>query len=155
MRRGTDRLFDGGGVVEAVALQDVDVLELEALQTLLDRVEDVLYHTQNEYIRVGSHWEVWGEGAYLAVEAVLVDDPLLHGGLRVDVPTEGGCDGEEDFGEDDELFARELEFFDRFSEHHLRAPVGVHLHGAQAGKLVTIQCTSGVLTFAVSKVWMP
>ena len=52
MRRGTDRLFDGGGVVEAVALQDVDVLELEALQTLLDRVEDVLYRTQGEYICV-------------------------------------------------------------------------------------------------------
>ena len=128
---GTDRLLDGCGVVEAVALEDVDIVELQALETLLDGVEDVLYRarTRGECMLSIYRKRGWGrrEGTHLAVKPLLVDDAVLDGSLRGDVRVEAGGDGEEDFGEDDELLARELERFDRFAEHDLGAPVGVHL----------------------------
>ena len=75
---GTDRLLDGCGVVEAVALEDVDVVELQALETLFDRVEDVLCHarTRGEYMHA-VYQEERGGGrrgpTHLAVETLLVD----------------------------------------------------------------------------------
>lgn len=61
---------------------------------------------------------------------MLVDDAVVLRGLRGDVRVEAGRDGKEDLGEDDEFLARELEFFDRFSEHHFGAPIRVHLEKA-------------------------
>jgi hypothetical protein len=40
--KGLHGLFDRGVPVEAVTLEDIDVVELQAFETVLNRVEDVL-----------------------------------------------------------------------------------------------------------------
>lgn len=76
------RLLDRRFIIEAVALEDVDIVELQALERRLDAVEDVL-----------------------AAQAVLVDclDSLL-----IDRLAEGAVHREEDLGEDDDRLAGRL-----------------------------------------------
>lgn len=75
-------LLDGRIVIEAVALEQVDIVELEALQAGLDGGEYILVSR----LAFSSIWEGMGK-AYLATESILIDVPRVlrrrSGGIKV------------------------------------------------------------------------
>ena len=117
-----------------LTLQDIDVVQLEALQAGLDRIEYMLGTNKvNKRLFCNISY-----GSHLAVETALVDNPVL---FRVERDMQAGviCDREKDLcgvspraslrhrrsqeiaylRHDDELLAREVELLNCLSEDHL------------------------------------
>jgi hypothetical protein len=99
--------FDGSIVIKTMALEDIDVVKLEALQAMFDGFEYML-----------------------ATEAMLID--VAHR-IRVCSPNQAfaGCfgDGEKNLCQNDNLIAGEVELFDCFAQDNLGRAIRVYVSG--------------------------